>query len=75
MKFVSFDFPTFFESFDVFDASFSDFGAVIWAESVGDNFSDVVSVCNVVCVGSWWRCHWCKNCIVWVRGTLLVGHH
>ena len=52
---VCFNFPLFFESVDVFDGSLCGEGTVIWVESVGDNLSDVVVVCNVVCVGSRWE--------------------
>ena len=51
---VSLNFPIFFKSIDVFHGSLRGEGAVIWVESVGDNLGDVISVCNVVCVGSWW---------------------
>ena len=47
---VCFDFPEFFEFVDVCDGSFCGDGAVIWVEAVSDNLSDVVGVCNVVCV-------------------------
>ena len=52
---ICFNFPLFFESVDVVNISLCDKGAVIWIESVEDNLGDVVSVCNVVCVGCWWE--------------------
>ena len=47
---VCFDFPEFFEFVDVCDGSFCGDGAVVWVEAVSGNLSDVVGVCDVVCV-------------------------
>ena len=47
---VCFDFPEFFELVDMCDGTFCGGGAVVWIEAVSSDLSDVVGVCNVVCV-------------------------
>ena len=52
---VCFNYPLFFESVDVVEGCLCGKGAVIWIESVRDDLSDPVVICNVVCVGCWCR--------------------